>query len=201
MRRMYSYVVDHDNGFAPNPSGGLCTLAKCKFSSSSRPNVVEKAKEGDWIVGTGGSSGLSRGESAGWGKLIYAMRVDRKISLAQYCAEYGDSRIDAERDPVVKNERYALLSRHFFYFGRNALDIDPIPVNLAGHVLEKRGPGYRSDFDERFIAAFSGWLEKTFQIGSHGLPCKPRADFPVSGCGPKLQPKRRGGCPPIRKTC
>ena len=28
---LFSYVVARDTGFAPNPSGGYCTLANCKF--------------------------------------------------------------------------------------------------------------------------------------------------------------------------
>ncbi|HEV8071318.1 MAG TPA: hypothetical protein VGP76_26630 [Planctomycetaceae bacterium] len=52
MTKPFSYVVDHDLGFAPNPSGGFCSLAKCKFGSAKR-NIVEMAEEGDWIAGTG----------------------------------------------------------------------------------------------------------------------------------------------------
>ena len=69
--RLFSYVVDHDYGFAPNPFGGICTLAKCKYGSKKR-NIVEMAERRDWIAGTGGAD-LSK--SAGHGKLIYAMRV------------------------------------------------------------------------------------------------------------------------------
>src|SRR5580700_5277478 len=123
MRQLFSYVVDHDNGFAPNPFGGLCTLAKCKYGSHGRRNVVELADVGDWIIGTGGTCGLRRGESAGVGKLIYAMRVDRKLPLSTYCSEYGAARIDAQDDHVVMEGRFALISKHFFYFGRNAVDI------------------------------------------------------------------------------
>jgi hypothetical protein len=44
---LYSYVVAHDFGFAPNPFDGLCTLATCK------PDIRKKAAVGDYIVGTG----------------------------------------------------------------------------------------------------------------------------------------------------
>ncbi|WP_347927045.1 hypothetical protein [Pseudomonas helvetica] len=30
MSRIYSYVITHDHGFAPNPHGGVLTLATCK---------------------------------------------------------------------------------------------------------------------------------------------------------------------------
>jgi len=81
MARLFSYVVDHDHGFAPHPNGQYCTLAKCKYGSRRYKNIVELAKKGDWIVGTGGAN-LSK--SAGHGKLIYAMRVDKKLPLADY---------------------------------------------------------------------------------------------------------------------
>ena len=54
MSALFSYVVDRDLGFAPNPYGGFCTLAHCKFSISGKKKIVELAKIGDWIAGTGG---------------------------------------------------------------------------------------------------------------------------------------------------
>ena len=43
--KLYSYIVAHDGGFAPNPFWGYCTLANCK------PKIRQTAKVGDWIVG------------------------------------------------------------------------------------------------------------------------------------------------------
>ena len=71
MSKLFSYVVDHDLGFAPDPFGGFCTLAKCKYRTSRR-NIVELAQVNDWIAGTGG---VDLRKSAGHGKLIYAMRA------------------------------------------------------------------------------------------------------------------------------
>ena len=42
----FMYVVKVDSGFAPNPVGGLCTLACCK------PTIRKTANVGDWIIGT-----------------------------------------------------------------------------------------------------------------------------------------------------
>src|ERR1700722_17582207 len=105
MPKLFSYVVDHDLGFAPNPFGGFCTLAKCKFGTKKR-NIVEMAEEGDWVAGTGGAD---LKQSAGHGKLIYAMSVDKKMPLADYCRNFNN-RIDSEHDWVVKDGRSALLS-------------------------------------------------------------------------------------------
>ena len=45
MPHIYSYVVAHDTGAAPNVDGGICTIAICK------PAIRRNAQEGDWIVG------------------------------------------------------------------------------------------------------------------------------------------------------
>lgn len=49
MASVYLYAISHDLGFAPNPFGGVCTLACCK------PNIRERAKYGDWLVGLTGT--------------------------------------------------------------------------------------------------------------------------------------------------
>ena len=186
--RLFSYVVDHDNGFAPNPSGGICTLAKCKYGTKKR-NIVEMAKKGDWIAGTGG---VDLSKSAGHGKLIYAMRVDKKLSLAEYCRTYEGDRVDAKHD-IPEKGRFALISRQFFYFGCNAIDISEIPQKHLDHDFEKSGRGYVSDFSPEFVGDFASWLERTFKMGVHGSPCKPLSAYTVPRCKPKVKRKRR--CP------
>ena len=64
-------------------------------------------------------------KSSGNGTLIYAMRVDEKLTLAEYFKLHGD-RVDGKRHLAVKG-RYALISHNFYYFGKNAIDIDEIP--------------------------------------------------------------------------
>src|SRR5689334_8979368 len=92
-RKLFSYVVDHDNGYAPNPSCGYCTLSQCKFSHSGRrKNIVESAQPGDWIVGTGGSD-LTK--SSGNGTIVYAMEVEENLSLPDYTR---DPRFAARED-------------------------------------------------------------------------------------------------------
>jgi hypothetical protein len=113
--RLYSYVVDHDLGYAPNPNDGICTLVQCKYSKSKRKNIIEMADVGDWIIGTGGKSN----QSAGAGKIIYLMRVDNKISLLKY---HGNRNFKdrKDREPLIpQNGRFALISTTYFYFGKN----------------------------------------------------------------------------------
>ena len=68
--RLYSYVLTHDTGFAPNPFQEYCTLANCK------PAIRRTAQVGDWVVG------LS--PKASGNKIIYAMKIDEILSYEQY---------------------------------------------------------------------------------------------------------------------
>lgn len=70
---VYTYIVARDFGFAPNPFGRYCTLCTCK------PKIRKNALVGDWVIGTGavGRYGLK-------GQLIYAMRIDEKITFNEY---------------------------------------------------------------------------------------------------------------------
>lgn len=184
MTRLFSYVVGHDVGFAPNPFDGYCTLARCKYKreGARHRNIVELAEIGDWVAGTGGE----RETSAGNGKLIYAMRVDEKLTLADYfCDERFQGRKGNTPDESHRTDTYALVSQHFFYFGNNAIDVGAIPKGHLAHPFEKRGPGYRSDFGEEFIADFVEWLERSYTTGIHGDPCgcgRTPCDPPCGSC-------------------
>jgi len=85
--RLFAYIVTHDNGFAPNPHFGFCTLACCK------PVIRRIAQEGDYVVG------LSR--KAEGNRLIYAMEVCEKLTFASY---WKDERFEKKKaDPDSKN--------------------------------------------------------------------------------------------------
>jgi hypothetical protein len=185
MPKLYSYVVDHDYGFAPNPFGDFCSLAKCKVRSNRR-NILEMAEVGDWIAGTGG---VDLRKSAGHGKLIYAMRVDEIISLKEYCTAHYGNRVDAEPERVWK-DRFVLISHHYFYFGRNAINISDIPKRYLNHAFEKSGPWYRGDFSEEFVEEFSKWLKATFKVGVHGPPCTPHPKWKLPRCPVQVRRKR-----------
>jgi hypothetical protein len=190
--RLYSYVVQHDNGQAPNPYFGVCTLCLCKFRKSLKKprNVVELAKKGAWIFGTGGAD--SR-KSAGHGKLVYAMRVTAEpITRGEYYASpqfaekkplkngsYEQSRGDNKRprNHFEEHDQFALISNHFYYFGRKAI---VIPKRFD---IEKTGPGFRSDFSPDVIREIVKWLEKNHTPGRHGEPCyKEYSDTTKGGC-------------------
>jgi hypothetical protein len=129
------------------------------------------AEVGDWVVGTGGVGH----ESAGHRRLIYAMRVTRKIPLSRYVSSPSYAgRADRFPNDAAAQGRFVLISDDFWYFGRNAVDIGGIPTRYLEHPLEKRGPGYRRDFPEAFIADFERWIGTTYSRGIHGEPCGPR---------------------------
>jgi hypothetical protein len=176
--KIYSYVVDHDTGKAPNPYFAFCTLCRCKYRKrpAGRKNIVELAEPGDWVIGTGGASK----QSAGHGKLIYAMLVSKKFTREEYynnpkfaekkpeeIGPYKQTQGDNEKpgNNFEKHEQYVLLSQHFYYFGKKAINI-PEEFNL-----EKKGPGFRSDFDQLVIRRFVEWLGKKYKPGKHGEPC------------------------------
>ena len=165
MARLFSYVVEHDEGRSPNPFGRYCSLAHCKFSlDGRRKNVVESADEGDWIVGTGGATA----RSAGHGRLIYAMKIKHKLTLEEYYRDKRFSgRIDNRPGDSRRRDRFALIGTEFYYFGANA---PRIPQTLMRHPLEKKGPGFRKNFDEAFVDSFVTWLRTSFDRGRQGNP-------------------------------
>jgi hypothetical protein len=180
--RVYSYVIEHDYGFAPNPFHGPCTLAGCK------PDIRKAAKLGDIIIGTGAkSTGLD-------GHMVYWMRVGEISDFARYWRDrrfrfkrpdmeapgkierFGDNiyRRDRETGLLVQafsfhsnadgscNEKNlkrdtgkterVLIGRDFAYFGVEAPEI---PHELRD--LIKKGPGHKCRFKPERVKAFEGW--------------------------------------------
>ena len=164
---LFSYVVDHDLGFAPNPYDGFCTLVHCKFGGTGGPkNIVELAEEQDWVLGSGGQSK----QSAGNGNLVYLMRVDEKLPFAEYLA---DSRFRHRSDCVDygNGNLSALVSWTYFYFGRNALPLSALPDSLKVFTLLKKGIGFRRDLPAEAVGELAAWFSKHYEVGMHGDPC------------------------------
>lgn len=172
--RLFSYVVQHDLGHAPNPFHGYCTLAHCKFGKG-RKNIVDLAKKDDWIVGTGGAD---MKVSAGHGRLIYAMKVSEILSLKEYFDDerFAPKKVASARNPLPDNlyrdrenkTRRILIAEEFYYFGRRAVKI---PKRFINYPLEKQGIGFRyRNFDAKFIADFESWI-RSRKSGLNGAPC------------------------------
>jgi hypothetical protein len=79
---LYSYVVEHDFGFAPNPFFGICTLAACK------PGIRKQAHVGDFIMGTGSAKHKRSG------LVVYYMVVEETMTFDQY---WKDARFAKKR--------------------------------------------------------------------------------------------------------
>ena len=198
---IFSYVVLHDFGFAPNPFGGVCTLATCK------PQIRRTARAGDWIVGTGSAQ-----KSLG-GRLVYAMHVSESLTFNDYWIDprfaakvprtdgalkhvYGgniyhqdqsgnwlqaDSRhslADGSANPGhVKTDTSTdsvLIGAEFSYFGA---DGPPIPAELrSGYAVDLvlSGRGHRCRLPEDLVTATQAWLG-TLDRGLLGRP----ADWPA----------------------
>ena len=167
MSTLFSYVVDHDIGFAPNPFGGYCTLVHCKYQGfSNRRNIVELADERDWILDTGGKGR----ESAGNNKIIYLMQVDEKLSFRDYLSDER-FRGRSDREDFSEGNEFALVSKTFYYFGKNALDISELPEYLQPCLLVKKGPGFRSDYPAQLLNKLCEWFANIYEFGMHGNPC------------------------------
>ncbi len=188
MPTLFSYVVVHDAGSAPNPYWGVCTLVLCK------PTIRRTARLGDWIVGTG--SAQSEVDDI-QGKVIYAMQVTDKMTMPEYDAwvqEYrtekipdprnhdprrwvGDAIYDFSEDPSKKRPgphgdsnretdlggEFALLSEHFYYFGDQARRL---PEHLQGLVLRRQG--HRSRKNAPYVEPFLEWLTE-LELQPNGL--------------------------------
>lgn len=85
MPRLYTYVVRHDTGFAPNPYHGYCTLACCK------PLIRKCARPGDWILGGGA---VTKGRGA---QVVFVMQVSETLTRMEY---WDDPRFAAKKPRI-----------------------------------------------------------------------------------------------------
>jgi len=209
--KLYSYIVKHDTGFAPNPFFGYCTLACCK------PKIRQKAEKGDWVVGLT--------PKAAGNRIVYLMRVDDVMeSFSDY---WSDRRFRAKKptytgglrkkcgdniyEPQVSGAGYRQLrSRHsngdsedegkkahdlggkrilvsetFAYFGSKAL---PLPTRFQSLVV---GRGHRSRFSDDLKAEFIRFAG-SLGFGVHGAPRGwPDGDNSwMKGCGCTTRKKK-----------
>ena len=199
MSDLYTYVMKHDTGLAPNPFWGTCTLAVCTPNHSG-----SRAKRGDWIAGV---SDKSRGY-----KLIYVMEVDERIHMNDY---FHDGRFTAKK-PILDGtpqqrcgdnfysldetglwtqhpNRYhtgpacladdtrkpwAFVAQRFWYLGRRAGDMPAEFLSMFGR------RGVRVSHPPELVASFKAWVQSTMKQGVNALP----RDFEGDGCIPPSAP-------------
>jgi hypothetical protein len=182
MPTLYSYCIPGDAGAAPNPYGGMCTLAICK------PAIRRTAQVGDWVVGVGAKHAADGKDHSG--KVVYAMRVTEKLAFEKYDKKYpfkrpkrdrkdrtrwlGDNIYDFSRpDPLTKKPprqrwgvhaqediktdlggKFVLISSEFVYFGSQP---KPLPKHL--HPIIKQGPGNKAAANDPYVESFLEWLK------------------------------------------
>lgn len=109
----YSYVLEHDTGFAPNPFFGYLTLAACKPCLEKKGSIrklitKESLKKGPvWVFANGGTNLLLEDfeyrngnllkvqpNCTSYNRLVYAFRVDEVLNFEKY---YQDSRFKRKK--------------------------------------------------------------------------------------------------------
>jgi len=109
--KIYSYVIEHDFGLAPNPFGGYCTLAVCKPKIRKSKNL----KIGDWVIGTGSKALENISGKCYVGKLIYAMEVNEIISFEQY---WNDERFQYKK-PNLNGSLQSIYGDNIYHKDNN----------------------------------------------------------------------------------
>jgi hypothetical protein len=190
---VFSYVIEHDLGFAPNPFNGVCTLACCK------PRIRKKAELGDYILGMGAVRPKLQGHITFW------MRVDEIVTFDEYWSDirfrrkkpvmagttylrYGDNIYHRDGGEVFHQEdsfhsledgslssgdlrrdtgttEKVLIGREFVYWGRAGIKL---PDDLKCFAIS--GPGHKSNFSEEEIERLIGWLGTHRERGYRGEP-------------------------------
>lgn len=182
--RLYSYRVRCDSGAAPNPYWGICTLVICK------PKLRLTAQVGDWVAGVGSrraevGDGTTRDMC---GRLVYAMRVTRKMTMREYDAfttEELPGKVPVWMDPdrrrrvgdaiyhcfgrkIVQRsgvhnarERKRDLSGRFALLSTHFFYFGENAIELPAHL----GPiadvqrGHRVRRNDPYLEPFVGWLQ------------------------------------------
>lgn len=179
---LFSYVLKTDSGFAPNVTGGYCTLACCK------PKIRKLVEAGNWVIGT-------LPKRFGPNRLAYVMRVNETMNFDEY---FRDNRFEIKKlsngDNIYykKNNRLkqvqnrhhqekdmhhdtkvdrVLISSLFWYFGDQAPEI---PNEFRS--LIKKGPAHKNENDSKLIRDFVSWVSSNYRPGLHGYPRDRKGD-------------------------
>ena len=178
MSHLYSYTIPNDDGAAPNPFRGMCTLAICK------PQIRLSAAVGDWVMGLGSKNAPSGDLN---GRMVYTMRVDQILTLRDYdrlAPVHWPTRIPNLASPIIPDRlgdciynfsggaprqrpgvhgpenmatdlrgENVLISRHYFYFGKNAV---ALPAHLLPLVHQTQGN--KKDANNPLVQPFFDWI-------------------------------------------
>ena len=196
--KCYSYKMDHDFGFAPNPFWGVMTLATCKGRLRSSSNL----EIGDWVIATGGRALHKYIEH-----LIFAMKVEEIITFDQY---WGNPNFQCKK-PIFNGSVIQMYGDNVYHTnpqtgeviqercahtveGKNPKDTEQYGRDIRGkNVLISRNfyyfganaPELPDEFkcmastvrdiecyhvDEKTVKKFVDWLQSNYKVGIHGDP-------------------------------
>lgn len=194
----YIYAVSYDLGFAPNPFGGLCSLACCK------PQIRARARAGDWIVGMTGTK-IPPALRCVFGMVVtadttfddywtnpdFASRRARRNGSPK--KQVGDniyhrlapdmpwiqedsvhSRVDGSQCDLntshdTRVDR-VLLSSRFVYFGSAA---PPLPAGVRNALGYDRNPRDYRRYDAEDARALIDWLEPQLESSRNQVVADP----------------------------
>ena len=202
-----SYVVAADRGFAPNPYGGVLTLACCK------PRIRSAAAIGSWILGTHRKAVNAKA-------VCFLAQVSEVTDFASYSE---DSRFDckdpshhADGDRIYRRNKnghliqirnryhgpndYAhdtstnriLICNNFWYFGSNIVEI---PVLFSGKLI-KIGQGHKNINDDTILHDFIELISE-YSKGMSGDPLDSgyrSIRTCVGSCNRRFRKNRGSGC-------
>lgn len=200
---LYTYCIPYDDGAAPNPFWGICTLVICK------PVIRRRAKTGDWIVGTGSKNSPLKDKNSRPRDIsrhvVYAMKVTDKMTMEEYdvfcqreCPKkipvwdsedwrrrLGDCIYDfSKTPPKMRIGAHNESNRATDLGGKHALisshfyyfGDSPIELPKSLHTIVKRGQGHRSQSNAPYIDSFLSWIEG-FRLEPNKLCGDPQLRF------------------------
>lgn len=131
---LYSYLVVRDVGFAPNPFGDFLTLATCK------PTLRKRAELGDWIIGTTSKKGHKTKNM-----LVYAMRVEEKLTFNQY---WADQRFEYKK-PVFNKSLVQCYGDNIYHYENDSWIQENSHHSLENGICNERN--LKNDLKGKFV--------------------------------------------------
>ncbi|NHJ85180.1 MAG: hypothetical protein FK734_06945 [Asgard group archaeon] len=98
--KIYSFVVNDDNGFSPNPFWDYCTIAV------GQELIRHLAKVGDWIVGLKEKSSKLEDHS-----LLFAMQITEKLTFKEY---WENPRFQVKKPDFTLDEQIYHVGDNFY---------------------------------------------------------------------------------------
>jgi len=169
--RLYTYIIQCDNGGAPCAENSLWSLAICK------PGIRKGARVGDTIVGIGGEALKLKTETK---QILFISIVTKVITMEKYAIDYAN-RPDSIYTPDLKLKpnkfhdcgnietdlkgKNVVISAYFIYFGNKHISV---PHNLQ-EIIPGRAYKYNpnASFKPNMASLFNK-CKKTIGFGKIG---------------------------------